>query len=229
MSDRAAETGHEGATVCPFVAFQDDRERRATDPDHRHRCYAELLPAPRAIAHQRRYCLSPEFPSCPIFQDWAIRAAATGVSMPSARSVTGPPPPIAPHAGGVNGSGKRTPDWAAPPPWVDAAGEPPGVPTAPSRGQLTAFDDQRLDGEGGGDGEGDGEAPMSEVVAARDRTGAKRQTTRASGGTGAGGTTDNERARSGRGFAYDLIADDPAFAAPPDGDEGDEGEIDDEA
>src|SRR5580765_4717532 len=64
------------APACPFVAFEDDREARATSPDHRHRCYAELVPSPRAAAHQEAYCLSSAFPVCPTFQDWARREAA---------------------------------------------------------------------------------------------------------------------------------------------------------
>ncbi len=66
----------DGAPACPFVAFEDDRESRSTSPDHRHRCYAEPLPAPRAAAHQEAYCLSSAFPVCPTFQDWARREAA---------------------------------------------------------------------------------------------------------------------------------------------------------
>jgi hypothetical protein len=66
----------DGAPACPFVAFEDDRESRSTSPDHRHRCYAEPLPAPRAAAHQEAYCLSSAFPVCPTFQDWAKREAA---------------------------------------------------------------------------------------------------------------------------------------------------------
>jgi hypothetical protein len=66
----------DGASACPFVAFEDDRDERATVPDHRHRCYAEPRPAPRALAHQEAYCLSSAFPVCPIFQDWARREAA---------------------------------------------------------------------------------------------------------------------------------------------------------
>ncbi len=66
----------DGASACPFVAFEDDRESRSTSPDHRHRCYAEPLPAPRAAAHQEAYCLSSAFPVCPTFQDWARREAA---------------------------------------------------------------------------------------------------------------------------------------------------------
>lgn len=71
-----AEAGVRLPTVCPFVAFADERDLRAAEPDHRHRCYAEAPPAPRALAHQSRYCLSPTFTDCPIFQDWAAREAA---------------------------------------------------------------------------------------------------------------------------------------------------------
>ena len=66
----------DGAPACPFVAFGDDREARSTSPDHRHRCFAESPPAPRAVAHQEAYCLSSAFPVCPTFQDWARREAA---------------------------------------------------------------------------------------------------------------------------------------------------------
>ena len=66
----------DGASACPFVAFEDDRDERASVPDHRHRCYAEARPAPRALAHQEAYCLSSAFPVCPTFQDWARREAA---------------------------------------------------------------------------------------------------------------------------------------------------------
>ena len=66
----------DGAPACPFVAFEDDRDERSDRPDHRHRCYAEVHPAPRAIAHQEAYCLSSAFAVCPTFQDWAQREAA---------------------------------------------------------------------------------------------------------------------------------------------------------
>jgi nucleoid-associated protein YgaU len=74
MTERTAHDA--GAIACPFVAFVDDRDERADVPDHRHRCYAEIRPAPRAIAHQQTYCLSPGFAACPTFQDWARREAA---------------------------------------------------------------------------------------------------------------------------------------------------------
>jgi LysM repeat protein len=66
----------DGPVACPFVAFADDRDERSTSPDHRHRCYAEATPAPRALAHQEAYCLASAFPVCPTFQDWARREAA---------------------------------------------------------------------------------------------------------------------------------------------------------
>src|SRR4051794_12890515 len=119
----------DGAPACPFVAFEDDRDERATSPDHRHRCYAEARPAPRALAHQEAYCLSSAFPVCPTFQDWARREAAyarrasSGATEPDGADDDGP---------------RRNPprDWSAPPPW---AGGPP-VP-----GYRSADDDDDPD------------------------------------------------------------------------------------
>jgi hypothetical protein len=101
----------DGAPACPFVAFEDDRDERAASPDHRHRCYAEANPAPRALAHQEAYCLSSAFPVCPTFQDWARREAA--------RSRTDPPRG-ADRDRGDPGQPQRNPprNWAAPPPWM---------------------------------------------------------------------------------------------------------------
>ena len=129
--------GMDGAPACPFVAFGDDREGRSTSPDHRHRCFAESPPAPRAVAHQEAYCLSSAFPVCPTFQDWARREAA------HARGV-GERPEAAPTAVVSSAKAEReaadasTPsrsvaddppvrrnpprDWAAPPPWAMGAG-----------------------------------------------------------------------------------------------------------
>src|SRR4029077_14821743 len=76
----------DGAPACPFVAFGDDRDGRSRSPDHRHRCYAESPPAPRALAHQEAYCLAAAFPVCPIFQDWARREAARASDAPSGRT-----------------------------------------------------------------------------------------------------------------------------------------------
>src|SRR5919205_4215596 len=78
MTDRGVPNG-DIAQACPFVAFEHDRDERATSPDHRHRCFAEATPSPRAIAHQEAYCLSTAFPVCPTFQDWARREAAHAI------------------------------------------------------------------------------------------------------------------------------------------------------
>ena len=115
----------DGAPACPFVAFDDDRDERASSPDHRHRCFAESPPAPRALAHQEAYCLSSAFPVCPTFQDWARREAA--------RARDAEPTPIEEEDEPVeidrppHRSGSST--WSAPPPWLrgDAAGGSSGT------------------------------------------------------------------------------------------------------
>ena len=114
----------DGAPACPFVAFEDDRDERAASPDHRHRCYAEAQPAPRALAHQEAYCLASAFPVCPTFQDWARREAA--------RSRNDAPRPMDASslaAAAAAQQPQRNPprNWAAPPPWSGrhGSGEPP--------------------------------------------------------------------------------------------------------
>ncbi|HUG47057.1 MAG TPA: LysM peptidoglycan-binding domain-containing protein [Candidatus Limnocylindria bacterium] len=112
----------EGPSACPFVALESDRDRRSDEPDHRHRCYAEPEPAPRALAHQREYCLAAAFTTCPIFQDWAIRAAATPVPLRQSRL------PDKPR--------DAEPAWAVAPAWLQdgsapeeaAGGAPDGAP-----------------------------------------------------------------------------------------------------
>jgi hypothetical protein len=135
----------DASPACPFVAFEDDRDERADRPDHRHRCYAESEPAPRALAHQEAYCLSSAFPVCPTFQEWARREAAHaragGTATPTPAAAT-----VASAAALVDGPDddgstdtadpddwerrrderpieerpRRNPprDWAAPPPWA---------------------------------------------------------------------------------------------------------------
>jgi len=83
-------TPFETPRACPFVALELDRDKRSDKPDYRHRCFAEPTPAPRSIAHQEAYCLSPNFSACPVFQDWAVRAAAHPVPG-SGSSVTSAP------------------------------------------------------------------------------------------------------------------------------------------
>ncbi len=132
MSGRAVEPV-EIPPACPFVAFEDDRERRSTAPDHRHRCYAEPRPAPRALAHQERYCLTRDFPSCPTFQAWARREAARESGPGAAREVPAGHAPADPGA------------WVAPAVASSASRYAPPRPPAPAPpvgiSQLAAFDD----------------------------------------------------------------------------------------
>ena len=131
MSERGLPS--DGAPACPFVAFEDDRDARATVPDHRHRCFAEARPAPRALAHQEAYCLSSAFPVCPTFQDWARREAAAARSVPMAAAPQDEVPPEshplpprdreaqhAPEYDPAAAPARRNPQrgWAAPPPWT---------------------------------------------------------------------------------------------------------------
>jgi hypothetical protein len=121
----------DGAPACPFVAFDDDRDERAAGPDHRHRCYAEAPPAPRALAHQEAYCLSSAFPVCPTFQDWARREAARA----RADAVK---PAMTDAAAAAAGTPRNPPrDWAAPPPWLSGERAP--------EGSLWAEDDEAGD------------------------------------------------------------------------------------
>ena len=124
----------DGAPACPFVAFDDDRDERAAGPDHRHRCYAEPNPAPRALAHQEAYCLSSAFPVCPTFQDWARREAA--------RSRHDGPRPTESDAAAIAAGAQRNPprNWAAPPPWASRVG-------ASAAGSGGTWDDDGADPE----------------------------------------------------------------------------------
>jgi hypothetical protein len=160
----------DGAPACPFVAFEDERDARATVPDHRHRCFAEARPAPRALAHQEAYCLSSAFPVCPTFQDWARREAAAarpgpmGAAAPSddvrpesypmpirdrepqdaAEYAPEHTPEYAPEYEFESGepAPRRNPprDWAAPPPWT---GDPQAAAAAGAMGAAMGAD---LDG-----------------------------------------------------------------------------------
>jgi hypothetical protein len=106
MTDRGLPIA-DASLACPFVAFDDDRDARSNEPDRRHRCYAEVRPAPRAAAHQEAFCLSAAFGSCPTFQDWARRESARvrfAVPAEERRAVpplpaTAEPTPAPPHLG----------------------------------------------------------------------------------------------------------------------------------
>jgi len=115
----------DGAHACPFVAFDDDRDERATVPDHRHRCYAEVRPAPRALAHQEAYCLSSAFPVCPTFQDWARRESAR--ARDAATAAADASAAEAAEAADAGDAGSSAPELVVP--VVPAA--PPPVPPLP--------------------------------------------------------------------------------------------------
>ncbi|MGZ3586987.1 MAG: LysM peptidoglycan-binding domain-containing protein [Candidatus Limnocylindrales bacterium] len=162
MSGRAAEPV-EIPPACPFLAFEDDREHRSTLPDHRHRCYAETRPAPRATAHQERYCLTSDFPTCPTFQAWARRESARETAPDAPRQVAAGRPPADPGA------------------WLRdegaAGGGAAGGAAAAGPAQLGAFDapEAGTPGAGGGPG-GSGDPELAALVggaAAGAATGAK--------------------------------------------------------
>jgi len=114
MTDRGLPSV-DSAQACPFVAFEHDRDERATSPDHRHRCYAEARPAPRAIAHQEAYCLSSAFPVCPTFQDWARREAARARGAGIGAAAT-----AAPAAPAIAASPRDLPRSSSPGAWPQA-------------------------------------------------------------------------------------------------------------
>lgn len=150
----------DGAPACPFVAYEDDRDARAFAPDHRHRCFAEPRPAPRALAHQEAYCLSSAFPVCPTFQDWARREAAAARQVPLQPEPIHDEPPVSrampplerePRHSSIEPEPlppRRNPprDWAAPPPWAD--GDEPDDAEPPAF--LGARDRAREDDQWGG-------------------------------------------------------------------------------
>ncbi len=134
----------DGAPACPFVAYEDDRDGRGQAPDHRHRCFAEARPAPRALAHQEAYCLSSAFPVCPTFQDWARREAATARALAEREELPQEEPPVSQALPPRDVEPRHAPTgeppeplpprrnppraWADPPPW---AGDPDDEPAAP--------------------------------------------------------------------------------------------------
>ncbi len=134
MTERSP-IGTEREFVCPFVAYDEDRDFRSSVPDHRHRCFAESPAASRALAHQAAYCLSSGFAGCPTFIDWARREAAppkdepvrTLREAPTARrdvdrSTLPAGRPMAPQSTSAPSGRQRRAEWTAPPPWVPDAG-----------------------------------------------------------------------------------------------------------
>ncbi len=160
MTERSA-TGTERQFVCPFVAFDEDRDHRASVPDHRHRCFAESPAAARALAHQAAYCLSTAFPGCPTFIDWARREAAPPKDEPirtlreapaaprqAERSAERAGRPIAPQSAPTTSGRQRRTEWTAPPPWapdagtLQRAGDTGREPSAPAPSDASSVPDE---------------------------------------------------------------------------------------
>jgi LysM repeat protein len=130
--------------ACPFVALEEDRDRRALAPDPRHRCYAVPTAQPRTLAHQGTYCLSSSFPSCTFFLEWAARAAADPL-------VAGVPVAVSRAESGLDsGSGDLLDPmgrpWATPPPWVAEPDLKTTRRSPPPNEQLSVFPDPSGDG-----------------------------------------------------------------------------------
>ena len=188
MTERTAPDA--GTLACPFVAFDDDRDERSDQPDHRHRCYAEIRPAPRAIAHQAAFCLSGEFAACPTFQDWARREAARSRDAAAAGALA--------TAGAADPADDEQPernphrDWAAPPPWVGdpgtAGSRPAAEPVAP------AFLTKSTRSSAGDDVPGRGGRTVVVALARRRLEGGRGSTAR----SGRGGARTGAGRRSGR-------------------------------
>ncbi len=167
MSERVVS---EPTIVCPFLAYEDERDFRASVPHHRHRCFADSPPGPRALAHQAAYCLTSAFAGCPTFVDWARREAAPardvvppsrtlrdapaarGAALPAAAVVEsierGAPPTLTPASPAVPPQAAEPPlaeDWAASPAWA-----PPARPVTPA--ELDVAED--------GEGEAPGQASL---------------------------------------------------------------------
>lgn len=166
MTDRGLPIA-DASLACPFVAFDDDRDARSNEPDRRHRCYAEVRPAPRATAHQQAFCLSATFGSCPTFQDWARRESArVRFAAPAEERGSVPVPPIPAQPIPAEPVPEAEPEpvelylptsdfddevvtrrssdrrrWAAPPPWVagERASEPPADAGDPGEPEVPAF------------------------------------------------------------------------------------------
>ncbi len=155
MTERSA-MGTEQGFVCPFVAYDEDRDFRSTVPDHRHRCFAESPAASRALAHQAAYCLSSAFAGCPTFMDWARREAAPPKDEPirtlreaptarrdADRAAPAGGRPIAPQAASTTSGRQRRAEWTAPPPWAPDAGAVVGAGEADLEDEPVGRPDSR--------------------------------------------------------------------------------------
>jgi LysM repeat protein len=196
----------DGAPACPFVAFEDDRDERATSPDHRHRCFAETPPAPRALAHQEAYCLSSAFPVCPTFQDWARREAARArdLDIPPEDTIDDDLPPLVDD----RPPRRTTPGtWAAPPPWL-RGGSPSGTAPGGAVG-ATGADAAAAAASGTAAAAGGSTGPGPEAAGL---SGGFADRLTASGGASAGGWPEQQPGSGGN--VGDLSTEGPGAAMP---------------
>ena len=210
----------DGAPACPFVAFEDDRDERAASPDHRHRCYAEARPAPRALAHQEAYCLSSAFPVCPTFQDWARREAAHS-------RADGPRNEDSDSMAAIGSDQpQRNPprNWSAPPPWAARAdagsdddewsGEGAAGDPRQGRGLSGSYADRVASGSAAGEGfpeeadEPEGDESVAAAAAAGGVAAGAGLAGAAAAGVGGAGHT-------GAGLAGGSTAGDHGAGQPP--------------
>jgi len=213
----------EGAGTCPFLGLDADRDLQAKVPDRRHRCYAEIAPAPRAMAHQQHYCLTPSFPACPTFQDWARREAVRLAALTTSGAEKHRPgedqersPDVAEatqvetEAAGLwdaePPAAGRSRDWTAPPPWVEAA--EPGRTARPSTAAATtaAIGAAGIAAVGAGTAEAAGAAG---VGAAGSSVGAQP------GATTPGAPAPVQARSSGAAATHPVADEDEAVAPPP--------------
>ena len=54
--------------LCPFLGFSDDRDTALSYPSQYNCCYNAKPVVPVSMYHQRCFCLSKEFTSCPVYQ-----------------------------------------------------------------------------------------------------------------------------------------------------------------
>ena len=55
-------------TVCPYIGFAEDKSVVASVPTAQHYCHAVRPPQPVSIQAQQRWCLTPRFRECPVYQ-----------------------------------------------------------------------------------------------------------------------------------------------------------------
>ncbi len=81
------------AGLCPKLGFADDPANHYSRPTQLHRCYALEPPERISIDHQRRFCLTGQYPSCPryVTATGAAPAAEAHLAGRAGEAPAGPP------------------------------------------------------------------------------------------------------------------------------------------